>query len=132
MWGVAFGLLISTVISLNVTISIVLQLGETIAGVATSIATSTDISAVTDSAGGFILPVMEDPSAVDDNIMIFKIIASILILIQVFAVSMIATRLRGGGLTSAIGQTIQLLWVAAIASLVSSVILDGASSMFSS
>ena len=131
MWGVAFGLLISTVISLNVTISIVLQLGETIAGVATSLAGSTDIGAITESAGGFALPVMEDPSAVDDNIMMFKIIASILILIQVFAVSMIATRLRGGGITSALGQTIQLLWVAAIASLVSSLILDGASGMFS-
>lgn len=131
MWGVAFGLLISSVVSLNVTISIVLQLGETIAGVATSIAESTDIKSITDSSGGFVLPVMEDPSAVNDNIMMFKIIASILILIQVLAVSMIATRLRGGGFTSAIGQTIQLLWVAALASLVSSVILDGASSMFS-
>lgn len=130
MWGVAFGLLISSVVSLNVTISIVLQLGETIAGVATSIAESTDISTITDSSGGFVLPVMEDPSAVADNIMMFKIIASILILVQVLAVSMIATRLRGGGFTSAIGQTIQLLWVAALASLVSSIILDGASSMF--
>ncbi|MDC3298207.1 hypothetical protein OAU99_02400, partial [Candidatus Poseidoniaceae archaeon] len=131
MWGVAFGLLISSVVSLNVTISIVLQLGETIAGVATSIAESTDISTITDSSGGFVLPVMEDPSAVADNIMMFKVIASILILVQVLAVSMIATRLRGGGFTSAIGQTIQLLWVAALASLVSSIILDGASSMFS-
>lgn len=131
MWGVAFGLLISSVVSLNVTISIVLQLGETIAGVATSISESTDIKSITDSSGGFVLPVMDDPSTVADNIMMFKIIASILILIQVLAVSMIATRLRGGGFTSAIGQTIQLLWVAALASLVSSVILDGASSMFS-
>ena len=131
MWGVALGLLISSVVSLNVTISIVLQLGETIAGVATSLAESTDIAAITDSSGGFVLPVMEDPSAVADNIMMFKIIVSILILIQVLAVSMIATRLRGGGFTSAVGQTIQLLWVAAIASLLSSIVLDGASSMFS-
>ena len=132
MWGVALGLLISTVISLNVTISIVLQLGETIAGVATGIADSTDIDSLTNAAGGFALPVMEDPSAVGDNIMMFKIIASILILVQVLAVSMIATRLRGGGFTSALGQTIQLLWIAAIASLVSSFILDGASGMFNS
>jgi len=130
MWGVALGLLISSVISLNVTISIVLQLGETIAGVATSIADSTDIDSLTSASGGFVLPVMEDPSAVEDNIMMFKIIASILILIQVLAVSMIATRLRGGGFTSALGQTIQLLWIAAIASLVSSSILDSASGMF--
>ena len=66
MWGVALGLLISSVVSLNVTISIVLQLGETIAGVATSIAESTDIGSITDAAGGFVLPVMEDPSAVED------------------------------------------------------------------
>ncbi|MAS58114.1 MAG: hypothetical protein CMA37_05865 [Euryarchaeota archaeon] len=131
MWGVAFGLLISSVVSLNVTISIVLQLGETIAGVASSIAETTDIGSISDSAGDFVLPVMEDPTAVQDNILMFKIIASILILVQVLAVSFIATRLRGGGFTSAVGQMIQLLWVAAIASLVSSFILDGASSMFS-
>lgn len=131
MWGVAFGLLISSVVSLNVTISIVLQLGETIAGVASSIAETTDIGSISDSAGDFVLPVMEDPTAVQDNILMFKIIASILILVQVLAVSLIATRLRGGGFTSAVGQMIQLLWVAAIASLVSSFILDGASSMFS-
>ena len=131
MWGVAFGLLISSVVSLNVTISIVLQLGETIAGVATSIAESTDIGSISDAAGDFVLPVMEDPTAVADNILMFKIIASILILVQVLAVSFIATRLRGGGFTSALGQMIQLLWVAALASLISSFILDGASSMFS-
>ena len=131
MWGVAFGLLISSVVSLNVTISIVLQLGETIAGVATSIAETTDIGSISDAAGDFVLPVMEDPSAVADNILMFKIIASILILVQVLAVSLIATRLRGGGFTSAVGQMIQLLWVAALASLISSFILDGASSMFS-
>jgi len=131
MWGVAFGLLISSVVSLNVTISIVLQLGETIAGVASSIAETTDIGSVSDAAGDFVLPVMEDPTAVADNILMFKIIASILILIQVLAVSLIATRLRGGGFTSAVGQMIQLLWVAALASLISSFILDGASSMFS-
>tara|TARA_B110000444_G_scaffold238846_1_gene252750 strand:- start:4846 stop:6654 length:1809 start_codon:yes stop_codon:yes gene_type:complete len=130
MWGVALGLLISSVISLNVTISIVLQLGETIAGVATSISESTDIGSITSAAGGFVLPVMEDPSAVEDNITLFKIIVSILILIQVLAVSMIATRLRGGGFTSAVGQMIQLLWVAALASLISAFILDGASMMF--
>ena len=131
MWGVAFGLLISTVVSLNVTISIVLQLGETIAGVATSIEETTDIGSISDAAGDFVLPVMEDPTAVADNILMFKIIASILVLVQVLAVSFIATRLRGGGYTSALGQMIQLLWVAALASLISSFILDGASSMFS-
>ncbi len=130
MWGVALGLLISTVTSLNVTITIVLKLGESIAGVAQGIADNTDISELTETAGGFALPVMEDPGGVADNIMMFKIIASILILIQVLAVSLISTRLRGGGFTSAIGQTVQLLWIAAITSLISSYILDGASSLF--
>ena len=130
MWGVAFGLLISSVVSLNVTISVVLQLGETISGVAAGIAETTDIGALTEAAGGFGLPVMENYGAVDQNIRLFKIIASVLILVQVFAVSLISTRLRGGGTTSAIGQTIQLLWVAALSSLVSSFILDAASSMF--
>ena len=72
MWGVAFGLLISSVVSLNVTISIVLQLGETIAGVATSIAETTDIGSISDAAGDFVLPVMEDPTAVADNILMLK------------------------------------------------------------
>ncbi len=130
MWGVALGLLISTVTSLNVTITIVLKLGESIAGVAQGIADNTDVSQLTEAAGGFALPVMEDPGGVADNIMMFKIIASILILIQVLAVSLISTRLRGGGFTSAIGQTVQLLWIAAITSLVSAYILEGASSLF--
>jgi len=130
MWGVALGLLISTVTSLNVTITIVLKLGESIAGVAQGIADNTDVSQLTEAAGGFALPVMEDPGGVADNIMMFKIIASILILIQVLAVSLISTRLRGGGFTSAIGQTVQLLWIAAITSLVSAYILEGASALF--
>jgi archaellum biogenesis protein FlaJ (TadC family) len=130
MSGVSLGLLIATVVSLNVTISIVLQLGETIAGVATGLSETTDIASITQSAGGFALPVMENPGAVEENIILFKIIVSILILVQVLAVSFIATRLRGGGFTSALGQIIKLLWIAAIASLVSSFILDGASSMF--
>ena len=42
----------------------------------------------------------------------FKIIVSILILFQVWAVSVISNRLRGGGMTTALGQSIQLLWIA--------------------
>ena len=56
IWFVDF-----SVVSLNVTISIVLQLGETIAGVASSIAETTDIGSISDAAGDFVLPVMEDP-----------------------------------------------------------------------
>ena len=129
MGGVALGLLISTVVSLNVTISIVLQLGESIASVADTLA-DTDIGAITESAGGFALPSMGDAGAIDQNIMMFKLIASLLILIQVFTVSLISTRLRGGGLTSALGQTIKLTWVAAIASLGSAYVLEASSGLF--
>ncbi len=130
MWGVAIGLLIASVTSLNVTISIVLQLGDAIAGVASGLA-DTDVSALSDFGGGVALPVMEDSSSVGENIRMFKIVVSILILIQVIAVSMIATRLRGGGKTSALGQSINLLWIAGLTSLLTSVILDSASSIFS-
>ena len=130
MWGVAIGLLIASVTSLNVTIAIVLQLGEAIAGVASGLA-DTDVSALSDFGGGVALPVMEDASSVGENIRMFKLVVSILILVQVIAVSMIATRLRGGGKTSALGQSINLLWIAGLASFFTSVILDAASSIFS-
>ncbi len=130
MWGVAIGLLIASVTSLNVTIAIVLQLGEAIAGVASGLA-DTDVSALSDFGGGVALPVMEDASSVGENIRMFKLVVSILILVQVIAVSMIATRLRGGGKTSALGQSINLLWIAGLASFFTSLILDAASSIFS-
>lgn len=130
MWGVALGLLISSVASLNVTTAIVLQLGDAIAGVATGLV-DTDVSTLSDFGGGVALPVMEDASAVDDNIRMFKIIISILILMQVVAVSSIATRLRGGTKTSAVGQMIQLTWIAGLASLFTAVLLERGSSIFS-
>ena len=130
MWGVAIGLLIASVTSLNVTIAIVLQLGDAIAGVASGL-TDTDVSALSDFGGGVALPVMEDASSVGENIRMFKIVVSILILIQVFAVSIIATRLRGGGMTSALGQSINLLWIAGLTSLFTALILDSASAIFS-
>ena len=130
MWGVALGLLISSVASLNVTTAIVLQLGDAIAGVATGLV-GTDVGALSDFGGGVALPVMEDASSVDDNIRMFKIIISLLIIMQVVAVSSIATRLRGGTRTSAIGQMIQLTWVAGIASLITAVLLESAGSIFS-
>jgi len=130
MWGVALGLLISSVASLNVTTAIVLQLGEAIAGVASGL-TETDVGALADYGGGVALPVMEDASTVGENIRMLKIIISLLILMQVVAVSSIATRLRGGTRTSAIGQMIQLTWIAGVASFATAVLLEGASSIFS-
>ena len=79
---------------------------------------------------GLSLPIMKDASGVEENIRLFKIIVSILILILVWAVSVISNRLRGGGKATALGQAIQLLWVAGIASYVTSLILSAASSMF--
>lgn len=130
MWGVAMGLLISSVATLNVTSSIVVQLGEAIAGVASSLGQS-DVSALSDFGGGVALPVMTDSSSVDDNIRYFKIVVSLLILMQVMAVSSIATRLRGGTRTSAIGQMVLLTWVAGLASLGTAIILENARSAFS-
>ena len=131
MWGVALGLLISSVAALNVTTAIVLQLGESIAGVAGGL-TQTDVSALSDFGAGVALPVMEDASSVDDNIRMFKIIISLLILMQVVAVSSIATRLRGGTRSSAVGQMILLTWVSGIASLLTAIMLESASGVFGS
>ena len=129
MAGVSLGLLIASVTSLNVTIAIVLKLGEAIAGVATGF-TETDVGALADFGAGVALPVMEDASSVGDNIRMFKIIVSILILGQIAAVSVIATRLRGGGRVSALGQIIKLIWVAGITSYITAILLDAATSVF--
>ena len=129
MAGVSLGLLIASVTSLNVTITIVLKLGEAIAGVATGF-TDTDVGALAEFGAGVALPVMEDASSVQGNIKIFKLIVSILILGQIAAVSIIATRLRGGGKISALGQIIKMIWVGGITSLLTAIVLDGASSMF--
>ena len=131
MWGVALGLLISSVAALNVTTAIVLQLGESIAGVASGL-TETDVSALSNFGAGVALPVMEDASSVDDNIRLFKIIISLLILMQVIAVSSIATRLRGGPRSRAVGQMILLTWVSGLASLLTAVMLESASGVFGS
>tara|TARA_B100000459_G_scaffold143445_1_gene105059 strand:+ start:1882 stop:3675 length:1794 start_codon:yes stop_codon:yes gene_type:complete len=129
MRGVALGLLIASVTSLNVTIAIVLKLGDSIAGVASNF-TDTDVSVLTEFGAGLALPVMEDASGVPENIRMFKIIVSILILFQVMAVSIISNRLRGGIRTTAMGQGIQLLWVAGITSYITSLVLEAASSVF--
>ena len=129
MWGVAMGLLISSVATLNVTTSIVVQLGEAIAGVASGLGQS-DVNALSDFGGGVALPVMNDSSSVEDNIRYFKIVVSLLILMQVMAVSSIATRLRGGTRTSAIGQMVLLTWVAGLASFGTATILENARSAF--
>ena len=75
--------------------------------------------------------IRDSASSVEDNIRYFKIVVSLLILMQVMAVSSIATRLRGGTRTSAVGQMVLLTWIAGLASLASAIVLEGARSVFS-
>jgi len=129
MRGVALGLLIACVTSLNVTISIVMRLGDSIAGIATTFTENSNVD-LAQFGAQIALPIMDDASGVQENIRLFKIIVSILILFQVWAVSIISNRLRGGGMTTALGQSIQLLWVAGIASYITSLILESAAALF--
>ena len=129
MRGVALGLLIACVTSLNVTISIVMRLGDSIAGIATTFTENSNVD-LAQFGAQIALPIMDDASGVQENIRLFKIIVSILILFQVWAVSIISNRLRGGGMTTALGQSIQLLWVAGITSYITSLILESAAALF--
>ena len=129
MRGVALGLLIACVTSLNVTISIVMRLGDSIAGIATTFTENSNVD-LAQFGAQIALPIMDDASGVSENIRLFKIIVSILILFQVWAVSIISNRLRGGGMTTAMGQSIQLLWIAGITSYVTSLILESAAALF--
>lgn len=130
MWGTALGLLVATVASLNVTISIVLQLGGTISGVASGFA-GVDVGAIADSSAGFGLPALENNAVIDENIRAFKITISLLILLKVTILGAIATRLRGGGRTSAVGQMVQMVWIAGITSLITAILMDASMGMFS-
>jgi archaellum biogenesis protein FlaJ (TadC family) len=130
MWGTAIGLLVATVASLNVTIAIVLQLGGTISGVASGLS-GVDVDSIAAGSAGFGLPALENNAVIDENINAFKVTVSILILIKVMALGAIATRLRGGGVTSSIGQMIQMIWIAGITSLITAVLMDASMTMFS-
>ena len=130
MWGTALGLLVATVASLNVTISIVLQLGGTISGVASGF-TNIDVGSIADSSAGFGLPALENNAVIDENIRAFKITISLLILLKVTVLGAIATRLRGGGRTSAVGQMVQMVWIAGITSLITAMLMDASMGMFS-
>ncbi len=130
MWGTALGLLVATVASLNVTISIVLQLGGTISGVASGF-TNIDVGSIADSSAGFGLPALENNAVIDENIRAFKITISLLILLKVSVLGAIATRLRGGGRTSAVGQMVQMVWIAGITSLITAMLMDASMGMFS-
>lgn len=131
MWGTALGLLIAAVTSLNVTIAVVLELGDAIGGIASGVGEGTlDTDDILNSAGGVALPTFEQPEVMGQNINLYKIVVSLIIIIQVATVSAIAGRLRGGQTMSVIGQTIQLIWIAGITSLVTGTIIARATSLF--
>ena len=129
MWGTSLGLLIATITSLNITIYIVRGLGESISGVASGL-TDVDLSSVTEGAAGFGLPALDDNTVIDQNIYLFKVVISILIILQILIMSAIGNRLRGGGWSTTLGQGVQMLWLSAIVSFITSLILDWSSGLF--
>ena len=129
MQGVAFGVLIAMITSLNITISIVQGLGSSISGVAQGI-TGTDVGAIPELSGGFGLPVLDDSTVVEENIFLFKIVVSILVLLMIAILGLISARIRGGGITLSVGQMISMLWVAGFTSYLTAVILDASIGLF--
>lgn len=129
MRGVAYGLLVATIVSFNIAIAVVFRLGTDVAGVAGGMG-DIDFGDITTNTGGLGLPVLEEAGAVDQNIVLFKIITSILIVMMVLILSAIATRLRGGGLSLALGQVATMMWIAAIASWLSVTLLDATLGVF--
>lgn len=129
MWGTSLGLLIATITSLNITIYIVRGLGESISGVASGM-TDVDLSSIADGAAGFGLPALDDNAVIEQNIYLFKVIISILIILQIIILSAIGNRLRGGGWSTTLGQGVQMLWLSAIVSFLTSVMLDWSSGLF--
>ncbi len=129
MWGTSLGLLIATITSLNITIYIVRGLGESISGVASGM-TDIDLTSVTDGAAGFGLPALDDNAVIEQNIYLFKVVISALIILQIIILSAIGNRLRGGGWSTTLGQGVQMLWLSAIVSFLTSLMLDWSSGLF--
>ena len=129
MWGTSLGLLIATITSLNITIYIVRGLGSSISGVASGMS-DIDLSSVTDGAAGFGLPALDDNTVIDQNIYLFKVVISFLIILQILILSAIGNRLRGGGWSTTLGQGVQMLWLSAIVSFLTAIILDWSSGIF--
>ncbi|DAC23538.1 MAG TPA: hypothetical protein HA345_03660 [Candidatus Thalassarchaeaceae archaeon] len=129
MQGVAFGVLIAMITSLNITISIVQGLGSSISGVAQGLV-GTDASAIPAMAGGFGLPVLDDSTVVEQNIFLFKVLVSILVIFMIMVLGLISARIRGGGIALSVGQMITMLWVAGLTSLLTAVLLDASIGLF--
>ena len=129
MQGVAFGVLVAMITSLNITISIVQGLGSSISGVAQGIV-QTDVAGIPQLSGGFGLPVLDDSTVVEENIFLFKIIVSILVILMIMILGLISARIRGGGIALSIGQMITMLWVAGFTSFLTAVLLDASIGLF--
>ena len=129
MQGVAFGVLVAMITSLNITISIVQGLGSSISGVAQGIV-QTDVAGIPQLSGGFGLPVLDDSTVVEENIFLFKILVSILVILMIMILGLISARIRGGGIALSIGQMITMLWVAGFTSFLTAVLLDASIGLF--
>lgn len=129
MRGVSYGILIAMIIALNITIEIVAGLGEQIAEVAAGLLSSGASGAgAGDLAVG--LPVLTDTAGVEQNIIVFNITSSFLIIVVIIVLGFITARIKGGGFTLSLGQMIQMMWVAAIASGLSAFVLTNSVGVF--
>ena len=115
MRSVSYGLLIAMIIALNITTSIIAGLGETIAQVAQGLV---DAGGEVGTAAGGVdvaLPVLSETGGVEQNIQIFQILGSALIVISIVVLGLITARIKGGGTSLVLGQMIQMMWVAGLA-----------------
>ncbi|MBU04240.1 MAG: hypothetical protein CMA58_04605, partial [Euryarchaeota archaeon] len=86
-----------------------------------------------DIGGGGIavgLPVLTDTAGVDQNIQVFNILSSLLIIVVIVVLGLITSRIKGGGFTLSLGQMIQMMWIAAIASGASAFVLSNSVGVF--
>ena len=132
MRSVSYGLLIAMIIALNITTSIISGLGETIAQVASGLVDSSGEAGTAAAGVDIALPVLGETTGVDQNIAVFQLIGSFLIVVTIFALGLITARIRGGGTTLVLGQMIQMMWLAGIANFVSSWILEQSVGLFQS
>ena len=84
------------------------------------------------AAGGVdvALPGLSETGGVDQNIAVFQIMGSLLIVITIVVLGLITARIRGGGTTLVLGQMIQMMWVAGLANLCSAWILTQSGGLF--
>ena len=130
MRSVSYGLLIAMIIALNITTSIIAGLGETIAQVAQGLV---DAGGEVGTAAGGVdvaLPVLSETGGVEQNIQIFQILGSALIVISIVVLGLITARIKGGGTSLVLGQMIQMMWVAGLANAGAAWVLETSVGLF--